>query len=106
MRRHGRPSRSTENSHRSHDVLPGTCVKTECRNIGEPSGPDDAAGQASDVPQPHDRFLTQRELAARWRISARTLERWRWLNTGPTYTRIGGKVLYALWTCHGLMPLL
>jgi hypothetical protein len=41
-------------------------------------------------------FLTQAELAARFRVSPRTLERWRWLKTGPTYVKLGGKVVYAL----------
>jgi len=27
--------------------------------------------------------LTQLDLARRWAVSARTLERWRWLRTGP-----------------------
>lgn len=41
-------------------------------------------------------FLDQTELADRWRISPRTLERWRSLKTGPNYTKIGGKVVYAI----------
>ena len=41
-------------------------------------------------------FLTQAELARRWRISPRTLERWRWLGTGPAYIKAGGRVIYAL----------
>lgn len=40
-------------------------------------------------------YLTQDEIASRWRISARTLERWRWQKTGPAYTKLGGKVVYA-----------
>lgn len=41
-------------------------------------------------------FLQQHELADRWRVSPRTLERWRWRKTGPTFTKIGGRVVYAL----------
>ncbi|RLP22148.1 helix-turn-helix domain-containing protein [Mesorhizobium sp. YM1C-6-2] len=41
-------------------------------------------------------YLYQHELALRWRVSPRTLERWRWQKTGPIYTKIGGKVLYAI----------
>jgi len=41
-------------------------------------------------------YLNQQELADRWRLSPRTLERWRWLKTGPNYIKIGGKVTYAL----------
>ena len=42
------------------------------------------------------RHLTQDELAKRWRISPRTLERWRWLRLGPQYLKIGARVVYAL----------
>lgn len=41
-------------------------------------------------------FLTQQELAARFRISQRTLERWRWRKTGPAYIKLGGKIVYDL----------
>jgi hypothetical protein len=41
-------------------------------------------------------FLTQTELAKRFRISPRTLERWRWLKTGPQYHKLGGKIVYAI----------
>ena len=40
--------------------------------------------------------LNQKELARRWRMSPRTLERWRWLREGPSYLKIGGKVIYRL----------
>ena len=38
--------------------------------------------------------LTQEELAARWRISPRTLEQWRWRGVGPRFLKIGGRVIY------------
>lgn len=41
-------------------------------------------------------YLNPSELAARFRISPRTLERWRWLKTGPNYTKLGGKIVYSL----------
>lgn len=41
-------------------------------------------------------YLNQDELAARFRVSPRTLERWRWLKTGPNYIKLGGKIVYAL----------
>jgi hypothetical protein len=41
-------------------------------------------------------FLTQTELAKRFRVSPRTLERWRWLKTGPQYHKFGGKIVYAV----------
>jgi hypothetical protein len=41
-------------------------------------------------------YLDQRELAQRFRISPRTLERWRWKKSGPNYVKLGGKIVYAL----------
>ena len=41
-------------------------------------------------------YLTQKELAVRWRISPRTLERWRIKRTGPAFHKIGGLVTYSL----------
>jgi hypothetical protein len=38
----------------------------------------------------------QEQLARRWNISPRTLERWRWQRKGPPYLRIGGRVVYRL----------
>ncbi len=40
--------------------------------------------------------LNQIELARRWRISPRTLERWRWIGEGPAYLKLGGSVAYRL----------
>jgi hypothetical protein len=40
------------------------------------------------------RHLNQIDLARRWRVSERTLERWRWLKMGPAYLKIGGRVVY------------
>jgi len=40
--------------------------------------------------------LHQVELARRWKLSPRTLERWRWLGQGPQYVKIGGRVVYRL----------
>jgi DNA-binding transcriptional MerR regulator len=40
--------------------------------------------------------LHQIELARRWKISPRTLERWRWLGTGAPHIKVGGRVLYRL----------
>lgn len=42
------------------------------------------------------RYLNQKELAERWGISPRTLERWRWQGTGPDFVRIGGQCRYRL----------
>jgi hypothetical protein len=40
------------------------------------------------------KHLNQIDLSRRWRVSPRTLERWRWMNEGPPYLKIGGRVLY------------
>jgi predicted site-specific integrase-resolvase len=42
------------------------------------------------------KHLNQIDLACRWDISPRTLERWRWLGQGPRYIKIGGRVVYRL----------
>ena len=39
-------------------------------------------------------LLTEQMLADRWHCSASRLQRWRAANTGPTYLKIGSKVLY------------
>lgn len=48
----------------------------------KPADPD-----ASDL-------VTTDELARRWRVTARTLERWRVAGTGPAWLRLGGRVFY------------
>lgn len=42
------------------------------------------------------RHLNQTDLARRWSLSPRTLERWRWLGQGPRYLKTGGRVVYRL----------
>jgi Helix-turn-helix domain len=42
------------------------------------------------------RHLNQVQLARRWNLSPRTLERWRWLHQGPQYLKIGGRIVYRL----------
>ncbi|GIX10698.1 AlpA family transcriptional regulator [Elioraea sp.] len=42
------------------------------------------------------RHLHQADLARRWCLSPRTLERWRWLGQGPRFLKIGGRVAYRL----------
>jgi hypothetical protein len=41
-------------------------------------------------------FLLTCELAERWRLSVRTLERWRYVGVGPKYRKIGGRCVYAV----------
>ena len=40
--------------------------------------------------------MNQLELAVRWKISHRTLERWRWTGEGPKFLKVGGRVVYRL----------
>jgi len=40
--------------------------------------------------------LNQVQLARRWSLSPRTLERWRWRARGPQYLKVGGRVVYRL----------
>jgi hypothetical protein len=40
--------------------------------------------------------LNQVQLARRWSLSPRTLERWRWHEQGPRYLKVGGRVVYRL----------
>ena len=42
------------------------------------------------------KHLTQTEVARRWCLSPRTLERWRWLGQGPAFLKLGGRVAYRL----------
>jgi hypothetical protein len=42
------------------------------------------------------RHLNQVQLSRRWCMSPRTLERWRWLQQGPQYLKIGGRVVYRM----------
>jgi hypothetical protein len=50
----------------------------------------------SQKPEGVVRHLTQVQLADRWQISARTLERWRWIGEGPRFLKLGGRVIYRL----------
>ncbi len=40
--------------------------------------------------------MDQHALAARWGMSVRTLERWRFLNQGPAFLKLIGRVVYRL----------
>ena len=42
------------------------------------------------------RHLNQTDLARRWRMSERTLERWRYLKRGPAYLKVGHHVVYRI----------
>jgi len=57
-----------------------------------------AQGPSGRLPQgpadPH--HLTGKQLARRWNISHRTVEKWRLLGVGPVFIRLGGTVRYRL----------
>ena len=42
------------------------------------------------------KHLNQIDLADRWNVSHRTLERWRWTGEVPQYIKLGGRVVYRL----------
>ncbi len=42
------------------------------------------------------KHLNQTDLAARWKMSPRTLERWRYDGDGPAYLKLGSRVVYRL----------
>jgi predicted site-specific integrase-resolvase len=50
----------------------------------------------SQKPEDLVRHLTQVQVADRWQMSVRTLERWRWLGQGPRFMKLGGRVAYRL----------
>ena len=51
------------------------------------------AAKPNDEP---DCILTERALAVRWKMSVRSLQRWRSSGTGPAWMRIGGCIRYRL----------
>ena len=53
---------------------------------------------------PTDRhFLTEAELATRWNLSPKTLQRWRGLGTGPVFAKFAKKVGYPLLGAKGVL---
>ena len=40
------------------------------------------------------KYLTQTQLAERWHISGRTLEKWRSVGKGPKFLKLGARCLY------------
>jgi hypothetical protein len=60
------------------------------RGQAEPLG--DVAMNIAETPV----LLSPRQLAARWGLSEKTLERWRMLGTGPVFLKLGGRVLYRI----------
>ena len=52
------------------------------------------SGQAGSSDPEEPIYLREDEVAARWRMSPRTLQRWRHRGAGPPHLRINGRVLY------------
>lgn len=50
--------------------------------------------QENNIEGPGPKYMTPEEAAQLLRISARTLSNWRSAGTGPTYKKIGGRVVY------------
>ena len=44
----------------------------------------------------YTKHLSQMDLARRWGVSHRTLERWRWEMKGPAYLKVGNHVVYRI----------
>lgn len=48
------------------------------------------------VPAPSPIALNEHDLAARWRLSVKTLRRWRQEHLGPAFCKLGARVIYLL----------
>lgn len=49
----------------------------------------------------HPIWLTTAELAERWRMTTRTLERWRAERYGPKWHQLGGSIRYSIADVEG-----
>ncbi len=53
------------------------------------------------MPAPAGEYLTQAEVARRYKLSKRTIERWRLTGDGPPFVRVGPRrILYRLADCE------
>lgn len=50
----------------------------------------------TDLPAAERPHLLEPELARRWRLTVRTLQRWRRAGSGPVYLRLGRRIAYRL----------
>ena len=53
------------------------------------------------VPTTERPHLLEHELARRWRLSVRTLQRWRRAGSGPIFLRLGRRIAYRLSDVEG-----
>lgn len=51
---------------------------------------------APEIPLPDKVVLTEADLASRWGMSPKTLQRWRTEGRGPHYLKLGKRVSYPL----------
>jgi hypothetical protein len=51
------------------------------------------------------RYLTELELAARWCISVKTLQRWRAMRSKPVFTKFGRSVRYPMVGPDGVLDM-
>ena len=57
----------------------------------------DHASRVPSTPSAHPCIaLTENELAARWRLSVKTLRRWRQEQLGPIFCKLGARVTYLI----------
>jgi hypothetical protein len=61
-----------------------------------PSRQDPANCRKDNSTDSEELFYTERELADRWKISVKALQKWRLTGDGPTFHKIGRSVRYAL----------
>lgn len=76
---------------RTHRRQRGT---TDMRRIAHSTGQSSAA--SPPAVSTSEQYLTERELAERWRITVKALQQWRLLREGPTYCKLGRSVRYPL----------
>jgi hypothetical protein len=57
----------------------------------------------STMPANERCFLTEAELADRWRLSLKTIARWRSQGTGPIYARFGKTIRYPMTGPGGIL---
>ena len=63
----------------------------------QPKKPTTPAHSAPVVPtHPNERHLSSAELASRWGLAIKTVDRWRTEGLGPVFVRLPGRVVYRM----------
>jgi hypothetical protein len=81
------------------ETTPLTPRAGRCGKRGEPmisSNRQARTNPTSEIVTKPTRHLCQKELARRWNLSHRTLERWRSLGGGPQFLKLNGRCLYRI----------